>query len=437
MRAARLRRPVRSLGGAGRIESAIGYDRAKRSGASGKTPGALSSALGPDAGVAAPAGVDPLAPAYGWLAAAACLLLALVLFGGSRYSLGAGSVRPPRRRGRDPKIRSAPMNAYVIVSGALALYLILVWFLATLLGLKGSDIWILRGALALIGLAAAGLYMLVSREESGPAPGSRRRPRIAARAPGIRAEVELTAARSRVPPGCFGSWAARSDSGEPPGFPVPWQGGIGEDIDGDSLRPRARAAGRARLPGEPVAPTRTANLWFGRRAVLAEAGGKLLSDAGSWSRLLQASSRHASFAWFGRGEQAPSAVVVCFSSEASSSPGPARPAAVWRATCTRGWARSRSSSVCSFPVYVIFTKMNRIAFFEDYVRNLTNDEAGQVSGATMPIAPLTGRRRLCGGASTAATDRLPSMVFYSQGLADHRLTQLPREDGPDEGVRRL
>ena len=50
------------------------------------------------------------------------------------------------------------MNIYLITGSALAVYFVLVWFLGTLLGLKGGDIWILRGGLALIGLIVAAAY---------------------------------------------------------------------------------------------------------------------------------------------------------------------------------------------------------------------------------------------------------------------------------------
>ena len=51
------------------------------------------------------------------------------------------------------------MNIYLIVGGAFAVYMILVWLLGSLLGLSGADLWILRAGLALIGLAAAGVYL--------------------------------------------------------------------------------------------------------------------------------------------------------------------------------------------------------------------------------------------------------------------------------------
>src|SRR5450755_2462235 len=36
-----------------------------------------------------------------------------------------------------------------------------------------------------------------------------------------------------------------------------------------------------------MVPTRTANLWFSRRTIFVEAGGKLLTDAAQWARLVR------------------------------------------------------------------------------------------------------------------------------------------------------
>jgi type VI secretion system protein ImpL len=79
----------------------------------------------------------------------------------------------------------------------------------------------------------------------------------------------------------------------------------------------------------------------------------------------------------------------------------------------------------SFPVYVLFTKMNKLAFFEDFVRNLTNDEAAQVLGATLPL-----RLQSADGIYAEEENKRLSAafdgIFYS--LADHRISFLPREN---------
>ncbi len=51
------------------------------------------------------------------------------------------------------------MIVYLITAAALLVYLILVWFLGSALGLKSPDIWILRGGLAFIGIAGAAVFV--------------------------------------------------------------------------------------------------------------------------------------------------------------------------------------------------------------------------------------------------------------------------------------
>ena len=48
---------------------------------------------------------------------------------------------------------------YLATGAALLVYLILSWFLGTWLHLRGSDLWILRGGLAFLGLIAAGSFL--------------------------------------------------------------------------------------------------------------------------------------------------------------------------------------------------------------------------------------------------------------------------------------
>jgi len=55
-------------------------------------------------------------------------------------------------------------------------------------------------------------------------------------------------------------------------------------------------------------------------------------------------------------------------------------------------------SASNLPVYVLFTKMDRLPFFAEYVRNLTKEEAGQVLGATIPCA-------MCAPAASMAKSR--------------------------------
>ena len=57
------------------------------------------------------------------------------------------------------------MNIYLATGAALLVYLVFVWFLGNLLHLHGSDLWILRIGLAVIGIVAAGVFLWFKRKE--------------------------------------------------------------------------------------------------------------------------------------------------------------------------------------------------------------------------------------------------------------------------------
>src|ERR1035437_3300785 len=68
-----------------------------------------------------------------------------------------------------------------------------------------------------------------------------------------------------------------------------------------------------------LVPTRTANLWFSRRTVFVEAGGRLPSEPARWTRLIRKLQPRSSVA--SQSAQAPRAVLVCYDAETFTRPG--------------------------------------------------------------------------------------------------------------------
>jgi len=174
-----------------------------------------------------------------------------------------------------------------------------------------------------------------------------------------------------------------------------------------------------------VVPTRAANLWFSRRSIFAEAGGGLLADSGQWNRFVRRLQPRSSVV--GKGGQAPRAAMVCFDSETFTRAG-AQEAVVNAARTLRARLGEISQTFgINLPVYVLFTKMDRLPFFTEYVRNLSNDEATQVVGATLPL--LTGRSE--GVYAEEETARLTgNFERLFRSLADARPELLVRETDP-------
>ena len=132
-----------------------------------------------------------------------------------------------------------------------------------------------------------------------------------------------------------------------------------------------------------LVPTRTANLWFARRTIFVEAGGKVPAEPAKWVRLVRKLQPRAGVG--SQSMQAPRAVLVCYDSETFTRPGaPESATAAARNLRARLGEMSQAFGI-NLPVYVLFTKMDRLPFFTEYVRNLTKEEAGQVLGATIQI----------------------------------------------------
>jgi type VI secretion system protein ImpL len=171
-----------------------------------------------------------------------------------------------------------------------------------------------------------------------------------------------------------------------------------------------------------VAPTRAANIFFARGTVFVEAGGALMANPQSWTSLVKklAPSRLKSM---GASGQAPRGVLLCFDLESFT-----RAGAVEAIVNATRYLQARLGEISeilgiSYPVYVLFTRADRIPFFAEFVRNLNPEEAGQVVGATVPIRPAA-----AGVYAEEETNRLTwafNQLYHS--FCDHRLLLLPRE----------
>ncbi len=179
-------------------------------------------------------------------------------------------------------------------------------------------------------------------------------------------------------------------------------------------------AGAAPREGS-IAPTPVLNLWFTRQAAILEAGEAVRKNAGVLHRLI-ARTRPKAY----RSIAPARAAVVCVSMEqflvadaATSSLASARAIA--------GQLREISRLLgTALPVYVIFTKLDRVGFFAEYVRNLSSDEVDQVLGKALPA------REISAGVYTDTMSRelgsALDMLTYS--LGEFRLEALNRETEP-------
>ena len=306
---------------------------------------------------------------------------------------------------------------YWIAALALIVWLVLSWFIASWLHLQGNSVWILRIVLALLGIAAfiTIVWWLRVRDKERAA-------QMAQGASGGSGEIDvlIREAESRLQASQLGHNAR---IGNLPVFFVMGESGSAKTsvVLHSGLEPELLAGhtGQERIP----IPTRAANLWFTRQFIFAEAGGQLLSEPARWAKLVKKLAPDRLHSVFGKGTQAPRAALVCVDCESFMKPGAAE---AMGASNDRLRTRLREISQflgISLPVYVLFTRADRLQFFQDYVRNLTNEEATLVLGATLPMVSYAGE--VYAEQETARVSAAFDNLIYS--LAEKRLVYLARE----------
>ena len=276
------------------------------------------------------------------------------------------------------------MNIYLVTGLVLLVYLVVVWLLGGALHLQGSNLWVWRIGLSVIGIAAAGVFLWFKHKErkraqgeaSGEATGQAHEEIDAL----IRAaEAKLAAARidGGAKLGNLPAILLMGDAGSTKTSIMIHSGLEPELIAGQVFQDTA------------VVPTRSANLWFARRMIFAEAGGRLMADNAGWQRLINRLRPGKLAAAFGKGQQAPRAAIVCFDCETFVRAGSTDAVAMASRNLHARLSGISQALGINLPIYVLFTRTDRLPFFNEYVRNLSNEEAVQVLGATLPLALRT------------------------------------------------
>lgn len=308
------------------------------------------------------------------------------------------------------------MGFYWITGLVLLAYLILAWLLGSWAGLSGSDLWLLRGLLALLGLAGAGTAVWFHHRR-------RKLDEDSAQAPTAGDEIGLLLheATQRIRNSKLGH---RSSLRNMPFFFVLGDAAsvktttiLKSGLDPDLL------AGHV-YQGDDIAPTRLANVFYTREAVFLDTSANLLSDTSQWLRLIHRLRPARLLATFRRGGQAPRAAIVCVDCTAFAKPGARESAtSLARRIGSRLHEISREMGI-NFPVYVLFTKLDRVPYFEDFVRSFTKDEAAQVMGCTLPQKSPSAGSVYEEDAHRRLTQAFDEVVF---SLASRRLELLSRE----------
>lgn len=304
---------------------------------------------------------------------------------------------------------------YVITAIVLLVYLVLCWFAALWLGLTGTSLWLFRGLLSLIGLGGAGaflwFYLQRKKAEAGDVDVAASDELDQRLHEGLRRlRVALSGRKA-----AFGEFPLVFFLGESGSTKTSLIRNSG--LDADLL------SGLIEQDGA-IVPTRWTNLFFTRQAVFVDIAGGVLAQQGALPRLLKRLVPTRISGALRKKPVGSRSVVVCFDSEAFLKRGTEQIASSAR-TLNRALQDISQQLGINFAVYVVFTRLDTLPGFTEYVRNLSKEETTQVLGATVPA-----RSAQAGGVYAEEETKRLTKAFdeLCYSLAEKRVEFLSREN---------
>ena len=169
--------------------------------------------------------------------------------------------------------------------------------------------------------------------------------------------------------------------------------------------------------------TPVANVWFTSATAIVETGESVRQSSQLLARLIDRTRPRAYRSAFGSGA-ASRAAVVCVSMEQLLA-GDAGASLMAGARATGNQLREISRMLgTALPVYVIVTKLDRVPHFEEFVRNLSNDEVRKVLGMTLGKVDAT-----AGVYADKAAAQLGGVLDgITYALGEFRVEMLAREN---------
>jgi len=309
---------------------------------------------------------------------------------------------------------------YRVVTIALIVWLALAWMAGPWMSLHGSDLRNLRVALILIGVAAFAtcLWWFKGIDED-------RLEEMAEEGTAGSDEIDILAQKARAR--LRATSAGTTSLADLPAVLVLGEAGSAKTSVVLHGGLEAQLLAGHTIQNEIPIPTRALNLWFAAPFIVAEAGGPLLHEPPRWAHLLKKFTSGATELW-GKASAPARLAVICIDCDRFVTPGFAE---TLGASIEQWRARLREASQVlgiNLPVYVLFTRADRLQFFQDYVGPLTNDEIAGVFGAALPNAAYAS------GSYADQENAAVSTAFdhLYRSLAERRLTLLTRKPDPGQ-----
>ena len=298
----------------------------------------------------------------------------------------------------------------------LAVWLMLSWVIGSrLLHLKSPQLWYLRGGLAAIGLIGFIAYLLMTRSSRRSAPA----------APGannVLEDLDFVFAEAANRLRASNRTKSKSVAGLPAIFVLGDSNTAKTSVLANSGLEAELLAGQA-FQNNLVTPTKVVNLWFSRDIIFVDPAGKVIADGAARRKLFHKFAPVGFGSVVGGSAPPPRAVVIAFDCESLLAPGGTEAVSGKARQLQAALAELAQELGTSFPVYVLFTKADRLPYFREYVDRLTEAEVSEVFGATLPLE-ATRPGVYAEQQSQRLTEAFQSL-YYS--LAEKRTVLLARE----------
>jgi len=296
---------------------------------------------------------------------------------------------------------------WLMAAAVLLIFIVAMVVLDRTMTLDELSRWGLRIGFVLLGLIGAGAVAWFLRPQDAE-------PELD---PGDDVLLAISGARSRLPRGGLAGRAlvlVLGPAGSAKTSVVARSGGDPQLLAGD-----APAA-----PTDAPAPTTTANVWLMQQAVLTELTAALLADGPRWSKVVRALRASRMAAAVGQGQAAPRAAVVCIPCDLFYAGNNGQQLATLAQSLRQRLAEAARELGLAVPIYVLFTKMDRVPHFEAWVSVFTKDELRAPLGATLPFDASSNT----GNYAERLTPRIEAaFTQIADSLASRRAELLARE----------
>jgi type VI secretion system protein ImpL len=300
-----------------------------------------------------------------------------------------------------------PSMRWIIAGAVLLFFIILMVVLDRVLTLDTTAEWVMRVGLIVLGLVAAGAVLWYLRPEEDVPMDT-----------GDDVLLAIHGASTRLPRGTFLQRAmvlVVGPQGSAKTSLVAHSGGAPELIAG--LAPTTSS--------EAPQPTKTVNVWVMQQSIITELGGTLLGDVARWAKVARALRAPRIRAALGRGEPAARAAVVCVPIDLFYDGAGGQQVEELQHALRQRLAEASRELGLALPVYVMFTRMDKVPQFEPWISVFTREELKAPLGATLTFDTAANAGNY--------TERLaPRLEFafrqFVDNLAVRRVNVLGREN---------